>query len=417
REVLYTEGEGGLKRVVKQERSDGSAIHSEYDPAGRLIAQTDAAGRKTEYRLSPGSGQLKEIIAPDGRRTEFYYNSQRQLTDTVYPDGLQNRQEYDIQGRLTADTLRDGSTTRWFYDNPHSEYPSATEDATGSRKQMTWSRYGQLLTFTDCSGYQTRYEYDRFGQVTALHQEEGLSQYRAYDDRGRLVSQKNAQGHETRYEYSIAGDLMAVTGPDGVRTETQYDAAGHPVSTTTGGLTRRVEYDAAGRVTQLNNENGSHTTFAYDVLDRLVQETGFDGRTQRYQYGITGQLIRSEDESLITLWHYDASDRLTYRTVNDEEAERWQYNARGWLAEVSHLSDGHRVAVQYEYDKQGRMNLERQTVHHPETNDLLWQHATRHDYTKGLATRTIPDNLPPVEWLTYGSGYLTGMKLGDTPLV
>lgn len=130
REVLHTEGEGGLKRVVKQERSDGSAIHSEYDPAGRLIAQTDAAGRKTEYRLSPGSGQLKEIVAPDGRRTEFYYNSQRQLTDTVYPDGLQSRQEYDIQGRLIADTLRDGSTTRWFYDNPHSEYPSASEDAT-----------------------------------------------------------------------------------------------------------------------------------------------------------------------------------------------------------------------------------------------------------------------------------------------
>ncbi|KKF68481.1 hypothetical protein XU19_16570, partial [Vibrio parahaemolyticus] len=166
REVLHTEGEGGLKRVVRQERSDGSAIHSEYDPAGRLIAQTDAAGRKTEYRLSPGSGQLKEIVAPDGRRTEFYHNSQRQLTDTVYPDGLQNRQEYDVQGRLTAEILRDGSTTRYVYADPHSEYPSATEDATGSRKQMTWSRYGQLLTFTDCSGYRARYEYDRFGQVT-----------------------------------------------------------------------------------------------------------------------------------------------------------------------------------------------------------------------------------------------------------
>ncbi|WP_373273779.1 hypothetical protein, partial [Escherichia coli] len=24
---------------------------------------------------------------------------------------------------------------------------------------------------------------------------------------------------------------------------------------------------------------------------------------------------------------------------------------------------------------------------------------------------------PPVEWLTYGSGYLAGMKLGGTPLV
>ncbi|MCV5862540.1 hypothetical protein, partial [Escherichia coli] len=28
-----------------------------------------------------------------------------------------------------------------------------------------------------------------------------------------------------------------------------------------------------------------------------------------------------------------------------------------------------------------------------------------------------PDGLPPVEWLTYGSGYLAGMKLGGTPLV
>ncbi|ELE5654850.1 RHS repeat protein, partial [Escherichia coli] len=35
----------------------------------------------------------------------------------------------------------------------------------------------------------------------------------------------------------------------------------------------------------------------------------------------------------------------------------------------------------------------------------------------GLASRCIPDSLPAVEWLTYGSGWLAGMKLGDTPLV
>ncbi|EGJ2826977.1 hypothetical protein IHB97_004832, partial [Escherichia coli] len=42
REVLYTEGEGGLKRVVKKEHADGSITRSEYDEAGRLKAQTDA---------------------------------------------------------------------------------------------------------------------------------------------------------------------------------------------------------------------------------------------------------------------------------------------------------------------------------------------------------------------------------------
>ncbi|HAJ7396954.1 TPA: RHS repeat protein, partial [Escherichia coli] len=58
------------------------------------------------------------------------------------------------------------------------------------------------------------------------------------------------------------------------------------------------------------------------------------------------------------------------------------------------------------------------TVHHPQTEALLWQHETRHAYNaQGLANRCIPDSLPAVEWLTYGSGWLAGMKLGDTPLV
>ncbi|WP_137577981.1 RHS repeat domain-containing protein, partial [Escherichia coli] len=159
-------------------------------------------------------------------------------------------------------------------------------------------------------------------------------------------------------------------------------------------------------------------TFRYDVLDRLIQETGFDGRTQRYHHDLTGKLIRSEDEGLVTHWHYDEADRLTHRTVKGETAERWRYDERGWLTDISHISEGHRVTVHYGYDEKGRLTGERQTVHHPQTEALLWQHETRHAYNaQGLANRCIPDSLPAVEWLTYGSGWLSGMKLGDTPLV
>uniref|UniRef100_UPI001125A2CC RHS repeat domain-containing protein n=4 Tax=Escherichia coli TaxID=562 RepID=UPI001125A2CC len=109
---------------------------------------------------------------------------------------------------------------------------------------------------------------------------------------------------------------------------------------------------------------------------------------------------------------------LTHRTVNGETAEQWQYDERGWLTDISHISEGHRVTVHYGYDEKGRLTGERQTVHHPQTEALLWQHETRHAYNaQGLANRCIPDSLPAVEWLTYGSGYLAGMKLGDTPLV
>ncbi|HGG2823564.1 TPA: DUF4329 domain-containing protein, partial [Escherichia coli] len=338
----------------------------------------DAAGRTTEYSPDVVTGLITRITTPDGRASAFYYNHHSQLTSATGPDGLEIRREYDELGRLIQETAPDGDITRYRYDNPHSDLPCATEDATGSRKTMTWSRYGQLLSFTDCSGYVTRYDHDRFGQMTAVHREEGLSQYRAYDSRGQLIAVKDTQG----------------------------------------GLTRSMEYDAAGRVIRLTSENGSHTTFRYDVLDRLIQETGFDGRTQRYHHDLTGKLIRSEDEGLVTHWHYDEADRLTHRTVKGETAERWRYDERGWLTDISHISEGHRVTVHYGYDEKGRLTGERQTVHHPQTEALLWQHETRHAYNaQGLANRCIPDSLPAVEWLTYGSGWLSGMKLGDTPLV
>ncbi|EJA4783223.1 RHS repeat protein, partial [Escherichia coli] len=383
-----------------------------------LKAQTDAAGRTTEYSPDVVTGLITRITTPDGRASAFYYNHHNQLTSATGTDGLELRREYDESGRLIQETAHNGDITRYRYDNPHSDLPCATEDATGSRKTMTWSRYGQLLTVTDCSGYVTRYDHDRFGQVTAVHREEGLSQYRTYDSRGQLIAVKDMQGHETRYEYNAAGDLTAVMAPDGSRNGTQYDAWGKAIRTTQGGLTRSMEYDAAGRVIRLTSENGSHTTFRYDVLDRLIQETGFDGRTQRYHHDLTGKLIRSEDEGLVTHWHYDEADRITQRTVKGETAEQWRYDERGWLTQISHLSEGHRVTVHYGYDEKGRLTGERQTVHHPQTEALLWQHETRHAYNaQGLANRCIPDSLPAVEWLTYGSGWLAGMKLGDTPLV
>ncbi len=418
REVLYTEGEGGLKRVVKKEHADGSITRSEYDEAGRLKAQTDAAGRRTEYRLHMASGKLTSVILPDGRTVRYGYNSQRQVTSVTYPDGLRSSREYDEKGRLAAETSRSGETTSYSYDDPASELPTGIQDATGSTKQMAWSRYGQLLAFTDCSGYTTRYEYDRYGQQIAVHREEGISTYSSYNPRGQMVSQKDAQGRETRYEYSAAGDLTATVSPDGKRSTIAYDKRGRPVSVTEGGLTRSMGYDAAGRITVLTNENGSQSTFRYDPVDRLTEQRGFDGRTQRYHYDLTGKLTQSEDEGLITLWHYDASDRITHRTVNGDPAEQWQYDEHGWLTTLSHTSEGHRVSVHYGYDDKGRLTGERQTVENPETGELLWQHETKHAYNEqGLANRVTPDSLPPVEWLTYGSGYLAGMKLGGTPLV
>ncbi|EMX8790531.1 RHS repeat protein [Escherichia coli] len=356
REVLHTEGGAGLKRVVKKELADGSVTRSGYDAAGRLTAQTDAAGRRTEYGLNVVSGDITDITTPDGRETKFYYNDGNQLTAVVYPDGLESRREYDEPGRLVSETSRSGDVIRYAYDNPHSELPATTTDATGSTRQMTWSRYGQLLVFTDCSGYQTRYEYDRFGQMTAVHREEGISLYRRYDNRGRLTSVKDAQGRETRYEYNAAGDLTAVITPDGNRSETQYDAWGKAVSTTQGGLTRSMEYDAAGRVISLTNENGSHSVFSYDALDRLVQQGGFDGRTQRYHYDLTGKLTQSEGDLV--------------RISGPRQTREYGYSATGRLESVRTLAPDLDIRIPYATDPAGNRLPDPEL--HPDSTLTAW---------------------------------------------
>ncbi|HCU6743464.1 TPA: RHS element protein, partial [Escherichia coli] len=74
REVLHTQGEAGLKRVVKKEHADGSVTQSQFDAVGRLRAQTDAAGRTTEYSPDVVTGLITRITTPDGRASAFYYN-------------------------------------------------------------------------------------------------------------------------------------------------------------------------------------------------------------------------------------------------------------------------------------------------------------------------------------------------------
>ncbi|MCH4803085.1 hypothetical protein ML373_24350, partial [Escherichia coli] len=99
----------------------------------------------------------------------------------------------------------DGDITRYRYDNPHSDLPCATEDATGSRKTMTWSRYGQLLSFTDCSGYQTRYDHDRFGRYELTT---------AYTPAGQLQSQHlNSLLSDRDYTWNDNGELIRISSP------------------------------------------------------------------------------------------------------------------------------------------------------------------------------------------------------------
>ncbi|WP_215252685.1 RHS repeat domain-containing protein, partial [Escherichia coli] len=130
-----------------------------------------------------------------------------------------------------------------------------------------------------------------------------------------------------------------------------------------------------------------------------------------------GELAAVYDRSNTQVRSFTYDDKYRGRMVAHRHTGRpeicYRYDSDGRVTEQLNPA-----GLSYTYDSKGRLASEHLTVHHPQTNELLWQHETRHAYNaQGLANRCIPDSLPAVEWLTYGSGWLSGMKLGDTPLV
>ena len=61
------------------------------------------------------------------------------------------------------------------------------------------------------------------------------------------------------------------------------------------GHTFGYHYDKARRLVGLTNENGARYRFAYDILDRLIAESGFDHKLTGYRYNAGNELIEQRE--------------------------------------------------------------------------------------------------------------------------
>ncbi|EIG6609533.1 RHS repeat protein, partial [Escherichia coli] len=340
------------------------------DLAGEITGVTDGAGREFRLVLTTQAQRAEEARTSSLSSSD----SSRPLSASAFPDTLPGTEYGPDRGiRLSA---------VWLMHDP--AYPESLPAAPLVR--YTYTEAGELLAVYDRSNTQVRaftYDAQHPGRMVA-HRYAGRPEMRyRYDDTGRVVEQLNPAGLSYRYLYEQ--DRITVTDSLN-RREVLHTEGG-------AGLKRVVKKELA---------DGSVTRSGYDAAGRLTAQTDAAGRRTEYGLNVVSG---------------DITD-ITHRTVNGDPAEQWQYDEHGWLTTLSHTSEGHRVSVHYGYDDKGRLTGERQTVENPETGELLWHHETGHAYNEqGLANRVTPDSLPPVEWLTYGSGYLAGMKLGGTPLL
>ncbi len=263
--------ENGTRRAI---REDGAQAHWLVDDDDNVARFTDFDGRQTTfiYRdgelcdvILPGGavrqstwdkyGRMLQETDPAGRRTEYYWF---RLTDrivrTVYPDGTSAQSIYDLSGRLLSETDACGNTTQYHYPDDEDTLPDAITDALGGVVRPEWNHQGLLTQRTDCSGSITRFTYDRVGL---------------------LIASENAEGNITRREWNAAGQLSAIIYPDGSR--------------------ESLRWNERGQLVAWQDALESETRWTWDVLGLPVSLTDRIGRTRRWHYDPRGNLLRLEN--------------------------------------------------------------------------------------------------------------------------
>ncbi|MFG0786161.1 hypothetical protein, partial [Delftia tsuruhatensis] len=121
----------------------------------------------------------------------------------------------------------------------------------------------------------------------------------------------------------------------------------------------------------LVNENGAQSRFAWDALDRLVQEEGFDQRLQRYRWDAAGQLMEATDGNAArqssSHYRWDEGGRLVERQLPatahaPAQTHRYEWDAAGRLMTASVWQHTVENTAENTIQLQSRIALERDAL-------------------------------------------------------
>ncbi len=330
-------------------------------------------------------GRLKRVKGPNNTvlrtnviyRDNITYSSTGRVLSEDRPNGLHvSYSYYPGNDRLKTVTLSgDGKSISTFYDYL----------PTGEVKTII-TNYGTTKAHT------TTFTYDGARRLIQVEDDQGSSLQRTLDTEGNMLSEENrdsngvlrrqithvynlnnqmessTDGGITEYfNYSATtGQLLSKTTGAGVVTTFSYDAlnqlrqqtddngSGDPATSDT---TTGFEYDSQGNLTRVTDANGNQTHYTYDDFGNRLSVHSPDAGVTQYSYDEAGNPMQVVDaRGTIINATYDALGRpefVDYKGWVDDT--RYVYdqglNAEGRLGSYA---NGH-VQMVFEYDPFGHM--------------------------------------------------------------
>lgn len=358
-------------QLTRKVNPAGHSEYYEYNAKGHLQSYTNALGQTWQFKTNR-FGQVEQTINPLGQVQSRRYNDQGQL---IEQNGT--RYQYNNQGQIQAITDPAGRTTRYIWN--HRDMLQAVVHPNGQRTRYQYNKAANpqpiKITTPDANGQEqtTHYAYNAAGQCTQIVQADGKTTHYQYNANG-LVEQ--VQNELEKVQYTYRGLSQVHTKTTWSRQPVAHHKPAQQTQYTAWQQTSQLhyEYDGERNLIGLTNEKGERYQLKYDGSERLIEEVGFDGRIQRYEYNSAGHLkaaielgyahtpAQSIEEPLLELartnykrdalgqllelqakcnipgqqsqtysqFSYDALGRLT-QANNEHRQLSWQYNAQGQI--------------------------------------------------------------------------------------
>jgi len=377
-----------------------------YDAAGRTANVTDAAGNRT-VSYYDAAGRLTQVV-----------NALGEVSETLYSAFGDVSERSQLSTRLSA--ANTASLTGGL-NAPIKPLVLAIRNASlDNRSTYTYDGRGSLTSSTDALGYQTRYDYNSYGEQTAIIRTHAAGatpvtsvEYLSYNKRGELIERlENYENtgtliRSTAIAYDAFGRVISRTDGQGLASTATYASNGRIITVKNPlGQGQTSEYDAFGRVLKQTDALGKITSYSYDDLNRKITVTTPDGvsvstvknrhgqtltvtdgtsAVTRYSYGKDGHLLTTQNGLNQTTNAYDAAGHLISVTDALGGITRYGYDAAN---RVVTRTDANNSVTRYTFDGQGRQ------IRVTEAEGLAEQRITDYAYDrKGQLLKVTQDPL------------------------
>ncbi|GLY49816.1 hypothetical protein Lesp01_34720 [Lentzea sp. NBRC 102530] len=393
----------GRLREVRQPAPGGTWSYT-YTAAGETLSVTDPTGGRAQSTYDDlgrpvTSTSLERKPQPAAHTTELRYDDAGNLRTVTPPSKSVTQHDYNVLGERIRTTAPDTVTTQFGY------------DLAGNQVRVSDGLGRTAFTKIDAAGRAVG-TYQLNAQNAVLRQTST-----AYDDAGNVVESRNAEQEATTFAYDAANRLVSQVEPvadnksittsfgydaDGQRTRytdgrtnrfvTTYNSLGLPESTVEpptpqhpqpADRTWTTSYDLAGNPDLLKAPGGVTRTRAYDVLNRLIEETG------------AGAEVATPNRVLT----YDAAGRL--KTTNAPGGTNaFDYNDRGLLLSATGPSGN----SSFTYDADGRQLTQTDAAGTTVNSYVSGRLASVVDGATGRTRVLDYDNAGALESVAYGAG-------------